>query len=90
MYKLQITKDVNKFLNTLAHKQLSQIIKKIFEVLKNPRPIDSKMLKGSYKYRRVDIGEYRIMYKLTQDTVFVSVIGKRNDSYVYRKFFRKH
>ena len=41
---------------------------------------------GSPEYRRVDIGEFRIIYRVEDDSVKVAVAGKRNDNDVYRKF----
>ena len=45
----------------------------------NPEPHDSKKLKG-YPYRRADIGEYRIVYRVEGDVLKITVAGKRNDS----------
>jgi len=36
----------------------------------------------------VDIGEYRIVYRIEDDTVGICLIGKRNDSEVYKRFKR--
>ena len=38
----------------------------------------------TYSYRRVDVGEYRIVYDLPEDMVRVLLIGKRNDDAVYK------
>ena len=35
------------------------------------------------RYRRVDQGEYRIVYFFDEDTVTIVVVGKRNDDDVY-------
>ena len=53
----------------------------------NPEPHDSKELKG-YPYRRADIGEYRIVYRVEGDVLKITVVGKRNDSDVYKKLAR--
>ena len=47
-------------------------------------PHDSKQLIGSPLYRRVDIGEYRIIYRVEKDTVKIAVVGKRNDDLKYQ------
>ncbi len=47
-------------------------------------------LKGkAAAFRRADIGEYRIVYRVEGDTLYLTVIGKRNDSSVYRIVARK-
>ena len=38
---------------------------------------------------RVDSGEYRIVYTVTEDTLRVVLIGKRNDDEVYRRLERR-
>lgn len=54
-------------------------------------PTDSKTLKSDSAYRRVDSGEFRIIYRYEslQDTVTIVLVGKRNDDAVYRKFSRQ-
>ena len=51
----------------------------------NPEPHDSRLLKGSRDgNRRVDIGEYRVVYRTDDDRLLVLVAGKRNDDEVCR------
>ena len=76
------------FLDKLPPKQFKQVSKKIFSLMANPKPHDSKELKG-YPFRRADIGEYRIVYRVEGDVLKISVVGKRNDSDVYRKLARR-
>lgn len=51
----------------------------------NPYPQDSKVLMGYPAYRRVSVGEYRIVYRVVDDILLISLIGKRNDDEVYKK-----
>jgi mRNA interferase RelE/StbE len=81
--KLQLSKESGKFLNILPPKQFRQVVKKIFSLLDDPRPNDTKELKG-YPFLRCDIGEYRIVYDVAEDLLRVIVVGKRNDDEVYR------
>ncbi len=50
----------------------------------NPEPPDSIHMQG-YPFKRVDIGEYRIVYRVEGDCVNVACIGKRNDDEVYKQ-----
>ena len=84
MLKLLISKDAQKFLDTLPPKQFRQIVKQVFALLEDPRPHDTKVLKG-YQFLRNDIGEYRIIYDLENDTLRLILVGKRNDDEVYRR-----
>lgn len=87
MLRLDITKKTIAFLDKLPPKQFKQVSKKIFSLMANPKPHDSKELKG-YPYRRTDIGEYRIIYRIEEDLLKIALVGKRNDSAVYRELAR--
>lgn len=73
-------------METLPAKQFRQIARTIFKLREDPEPQDSQQLAGSPEYRRVDIGEYRIVYRVETDVIKIAVIGKRNDGEVYRRF----
>ena len=87
MLRLDLTKQTIAFLDKLQPKQFKQVSKKIFSLMVNPKPHDSKELKG-YPYRRADIGEYRIIYRIEEGLVKIALVGKRNDSAVYRELAR--
>ena len=54
-------------------------------LMKNPYPKDSILLKGqNCKLHRVDIGEHRIVYSVSNNIVMIENIDKRNDGAVYR------
>jgi mRNA interferase RelE/StbE len=80
--KLDLT-DVVKFLRGLEAKFCKQVILTILALSRDPRPHDSEQLKG-FPYYRVDVGEFRIVYRFDADCVYVAHIGKRNDAEVYR------
>ena len=53
--------------------------------MKNPYPKDSILLKGQNRtLHRVDIGEHRIVYSVSNNIVMIENIDKRNDGAVYR------
>ena len=87
MLRLDLTKKTIAFLDKLPPKQFNQVSKKIFSLMANPKPHDAKELKG-YPYRRTDIGEYRIIYRIEEDLLKIALVGKRNDSAVYRELAR--
>jgi len=87
MLKLEISKPAARFVETRQPKHQRQIIARIQALRDQPLPHDSKPLKsGEPGDRRVDIGEYRILYKLEAGTLHVILIGKRNDDEAYRRF----
>ena len=88
MLRLDLSKKTLAFLDRLPPRQFKQVSNKIFSLMANPEPHDSKGLKG-YPYRRTDIGEYRIVYRVEGDVLKIAVVGKRNDSDVYKKLARR-
>ena len=87
--KLDLTKDAASFLDQLPAKQFKQVANKVLHLTRDPNPNDAKHIHGRPGYRRVDAGEYRIVFTVEGDTVKVPVIGKRNDDEVYRILDRK-
>ncbi|MCX6031317.1 MAG: hypothetical protein NT169_18715 [Chloroflexi bacterium] len=61
---------------------------RVFELAADARPADSIKMAGG-NFHRVDQGEYRIVYSFDADTVYIVVVGKRNDDDdVYKKASR--
>ena len=59
-------------------------------LLNDPEPHDSRLLKGSRAAnRRVDLGEYRVVYRAEGENLLVLVVGKRNDGEIYRLLERR-
>lgn len=90
MFCIHYAKKVTKFIGGLPPKHQKQIITKVLSLKKDPRPNDSIMLSGYNPFRRCDAGEYRVIYKTCEKDhiIYIVLIGKRNDSQVYREFVR--
>jgi len=85
MLKINLSKQAAKFLEKAHPKHSKQIAHKILELQENPFPHDSIQLKGQHShFHRADIGEYRIIYFTKEETIFITIIGKRNDGEVYK------
>ncbi|MBA3995205.1 MAG: addiction module toxin RelE [Cyanobacteria bacterium DS2.3.42] len=87
---LNITKEASGFVRGLDAKQFKQVMNKVLSLLSNPTPADSNALRGYENLLRVDIGEYRIVYRFDDKQVSVLVIDKRNDDQAYKKLTRKN
>ena len=87
MLKLELKRQPFDFLSSLPAKQFRQVMMSVVYLLKNPYPQDAQKLKG-YDFHRIDIGEYRIVYRIDDDTLCVTLIGKRNDDDIYRRLKR--
>lgn len=88
MRKLDLTLDARKFLQDLDAKRFKQIVNKVFDLMRDPSPADSQTLRG-YPYQRADVGEYRIVYRFDDETLWILLVGKRNDDEVYKELKRK-
>jgi mRNA interferase RelE/StbE len=88
MRKLVLNKPVLKELEELPAKQYRQLVSAILDLLAEPCPHYSKALEGT-PYRRLAIGEYRVVYRADGEFVHLVVAGKRNDDEVYRHLQRK-
>jgi mRNA interferase RelE/StbE len=86
--KLQASKEAQRFLDSLPPKQFRQIVRKVFEILEQPKPHDTSELKG-YPFLRNDVGEYRLIYDIKGDTLRLILVGKRNDDEIYKQISRK-
>ena len=62
-------------------------MRRITELAQNPIAPDVRKMSG-FDCLRVDSGEYRIVYSMRDDSIFVWLVGKRNDDEVYRKLKR--
>jgi mRNA interferase RelE/StbE len=90
MFDIQLSKSAIKILSKLPTKHARQVHSGIEKLVHDPFPKDAKKLKGYEDFLRIDAGEYRIIYKIHIDKKIIQIylIGKRNDSEVYRKFKR--
>lgn len=85
----RFTRDAWAYLKAMQPKPCRQVALKILELARDPRPPDSKPLRGAEDMRRADAGEFRIIYRVEGDELEILVIGKRNDDEVYRKSSRR-
>ena len=90
MLLLMLSKEVEKFLFSLPPKQFKQVTVSMLKLMSDPIPHDSAALKGARRgERRVDIGGYRVIFRVEAGAVRIVLIGKRNDDEVYRRYERQ-
>ncbi|MFM7574542.1 MAG: type II toxin-antitoxin system RelE family toxin [Snowella sp.] len=83
-YNLRIKKSVHKQLLKLQPKFFKQVMSKILSLIDNPKPQDYKALQEYSDYYRVDQGEFRIVYEIRSEEIYIVRVGKRNDDEVYQ------
>lgn len=89
MLKIDISKDAEKVLSKLPPKIARQVATKIQALRTDPSPQDSSQLKGYAPLKRADQGEYRIIYRVDGDTLYIEIVAKRNDDEAYKRLARK-
>jgi mRNA interferase RelE/StbE len=89
MRTLQLHQSVLKELDSLQAKQYRQVVSATLDLLKNPQPHYSQALSGS-EYSRITVGEYRVIYRATDTTIYVLAFGKRNDDAIYKLLERRN
>jgi len=88
MLRIRVSRVARKALETFPPKHARQVAAKIADLGRDPTPHDSAPLKGVRDYRRAEIGEYRLIYKVDGDELLVAAVGRRNDDAIYREFER--
>jgi mRNA interferase RelE/StbE len=78
MRKLAIDRAVFQEFDGLPRQQYRQVVSTIFDLLADPAPHHSRPLEGS-AYRRIAVGEYRMVYRADESFIHVVVAAKRND-----------
>lgn len=82
---ITMTNQALKACKTLDAKQYRQVVSAILGLLTNPEPHDSQLMRGASRgERRLDVGEYRVIYAIAGETVEILVVGKRNGDEVYK------
>lgn len=88
--KLKISKQALKVIERLDAKQCRQVALSVLALTVKPEPHDSQPLKGAKNgERRLDIGEYRVIYAVSGEDVEVLVVDKRNDDRAYEVWERR-
>lgn len=85
---INLTRRAQDFLNDLQPKQFKQVTNRILSLLRNPYPEDCKHLAGHPGFRRIDVGEFRMCYEVSNGVVHIAVVGLRNDDAVYKELNR--
>lgn len=81
-YRIVIKKSAAKEIERLDREDRIRIVERIRKMAFDPRPVGSKKLSGQEKYR-VRQGNYRILYKIADNELIVTVVqvGHRKDIY---------
>jgi mRNA interferase RelE/StbE len=87
-FSISLSRDAVDFVEGLPAKQRRQIAERLERLMQAPMDLPSEQLRGFAPLRRLKAGEYRIIYSIEDDMIFVRLIGKRNDDEIYKALER--
>jgi len=88
MYTVLMTNAVMRDMDrSIPEKNKTAIAEAIDKLAMNPYPMNVKKLKGVENLRRIDVGEFRLLYSINNQnkTVTVVKVGDRKDVYRFLK-----
>jgi mRNA interferase RelE/StbE len=88
MLPIQFTNDVVKFVKNLETKPAKQIYEKVISLGQEPRPQNSTPLVAYKGYRRMRVGDFRVIYSIENDQIKIVLVDARGDDEVYRTLDR--
>lgn len=82
-YKIEISRTAEKQLKKLPPTDQRRVAKVMLALAENPFPRGSRKLSGYEDVFRVRVGQYRILYSISQRllTIIILKIGHRKDIY---------
>ncbi len=83
MYNIQILRRAIKDLAALPNNYARLVSQHIESLKENPRPLDSKKLRGSQAYR-LRVGMYRILYEIDDQAHTITVYRVKHRREAYR------
>ncbi len=82
-YKIVFARSARKELENLPKSIVQRIIPKIEDLAKSPRPSGCRKIKGAFDLWRIRVGDYRIVYSVSDTTRTVDVIRIRHRRNAY-------
>ena len=82
-YKVEWKQSAIKELRSLDKPNIQRIIKAVKNLSKNPHPTGSKKLRAAEYTYRLRIGQYRVIYSIHSEILFIEIIrvGHRKNIY---------
>jgi mRNA interferase RelE/StbE len=88
MRQIDLSKNAKNYLTKIPLKHAKQILSKIQSLAEDEKSVSFELMVGYFPYHRLKSGEYRVIFKFTDETITIETIGKRNDDDVYKEFKR--
>ena len=82
-YRIEWRSSTRRDLRRIAREHVSRIVAAVEGLAVDPRPVGCTKLSGSERAYRIRVGDYRILYEVFDDAIYVEVVkvGLRRDVY---------
>lgn len=82
-YEVVFSRTALKELRKIAMSEQNDLIQAAEALAENPRPDGCKKLKGNNGYYRIRVGDYRIIYDIEDDILYIEILHMkhRKDAY---------
>ena len=85
-YKIKISDKAYRNLANIPKKDGNRIVRRIYKLADDPRPPWSKKMKGSLEGNwRIRVGSYRVIYRIMDNELIVSVIKIAHRKDIYQR-----
>lgn len=85
-YLVEVLPKAQKELDILPIKFRNQIERKIESLAINPRPSGIKAMKGKKGLFRLRVGDYRVIYKIENQLLIITIIEVGHRKEIYRDY----
>lgn len=82
-YSISFSRSARKELEVLPALVVQRIFSKIESLATSPRPSGCRKLKGSDNLWRIKVGEYRVIYSISDSSILIDIIAVRHRSHAY-------
>jgi mRNA interferase RelE/StbE len=83
-YTVEFERSARKDLDRLDQQVRARILRKIAALTGDPRPAGVVRLSGRHDMWRIRVGDYRVIYEITDDRLIVTIIRVAGRGSVYR------
>jgi mRNA interferase RelE/StbE len=83
-YEIRVVASAHKQLDKLSADVKERILRSLFNLEKEPRPANSKKLKGHRGEYRLRIGDYRVIYEIDDGNKVLIVLKCMHRGEIYR------
>jgi mRNA interferase RelE/StbE len=85
-YRIQIKRAATRALRRLPKDLVARLQQAIDALAINPRPHDCKRMKSNEELYRLRVGDWRIIYTIVDDELFVLVVDIGSRGSIYRDY----